>query len=156
PPGSAAVSTDRLASANGSISREDSHLVAPAELRQKLLGLAGRQGILDSHELLRVSPNGSSADSCRQLLARIFGGEVEHLEPVAPVPVQFIDNALNASQREAIAKALATPDLCLIQGLPGRDKSRVIAEIVTQAAARGERVLLLARSTVAIDAVVER
>src|SRR5437867_769887 len=101
PPGSAAVSTDRLASANGSVSREDSHLVAPAELRQKLLGLAGRQGV-DSHELLRASPNGSSGDSCRQLLARIFGGEVEHLEPVAPVPVQFIDNALDASQREAI------------------------------------------------------
>ena len=53
-------------------------------------------------------------------------------------------------------EALATPDLCLIQGVPGTGKSRVIAEVVRQATLRGERVLLLAPSAPALDRVLER
>src|SRR5205085_8526334 len=41
------------------------------------------------------------------------------------------------------------------QGFPGTGKSHVIAEIVTRAAERGERMLLLAPSTAAIDRVLE-
>src|SRR5262249_9688036 len=50
---------------------------------------------------------------------------------------------------------LATTDVCLIQGLPGTGKSRVVAEIVTQAARRGERVLLLSAAAPAVDRVLE-
>src|SRR5256885_897440 len=50
---------------------------------------------------------------------------------------------------------LPAPDLCLIQGLPGPGRSRVVAEIVTQAALRGDRVLLLAPIPAALDHVLE-
>src|SRR5439155_8860667 len=62
---------------------------------------------------------------------------------------------LDAVQREAAAKALATPDIFLVQGRPGSGKSRVVAEIIAQATARGERVLLLAPTAAAIDRVLE-
>ena len=58
-------------------------------------------------------------------------------------------------QREAVSRALATPDICLIQGLPGTGKSRVVAEIVLQAAQRGERVLLLAQTPAPLDRILE-
>src|SRR5262249_29372301 len=66
------------------------------------------------------------------------------LAPVAVPPAGPPDPSLDADQREAVARALATPDVCLLQGLPGSGKSRVVAEVVTRAAARGERVLLRA------------
>jgi len=65
------------------------------------------------------------------------------------------DSALDARQREAVARALATPDFCLIQGLPGTGKSRVATEIIVQAAARGERILLLAPAPAALDRILE-
>src|SRR5207237_5445276 len=46
--------------------------------------------------------------------------------------------------------------ICLIQGLPGSGKSRVAAEIVSQAAGRGERILLLSASTAGLDRVLEQ
>src|SRR5262249_27425363 len=75
--------------------------------------------------------------------------------PATPAPVDALDAELDAAQREAVARALQTPDLCLVQGLPGSGKSRVVAELVTQAAARGERVLLLAPDAAAVDRVLE-
>jgi hypothetical protein len=90
------------------------------------------------------------------LLSRILGGHTEDLEPVQPPPVEPLDVALDPAQREAVALALGTPDVCLIQGLPGTGKSRVVSEIVTQAAARGQRVLLLGRTPQAVDVVLER
>jgi hypothetical protein len=50
---------------------------------------------------------------------------------------------------------VSTPDVCLIQGLPGSGKSRVVAEIIKQAVARGERVLLLAPAPPALDHVLQ-
>lgn len=64
------------------------------------------------------------------------------------------DDALDDEQREAVARAVQTPDICLIQGVPGSGKSRVVVEIVRQAVAQGERVLLLAPAAPAIDRVL--
>ncbi len=46
--------------------------------------------------------------------------------------------------------------MCLIQGAAGTGKSRVIAEVVTQAANRGDRVLLLAAHAAAVDCVLQQ
>src|SRR5205807_866083 len=99
--------------------------------------------------------NGSTGDPGRQLLAHLLNGQSGDLQPVRAEPVALIDSELDAAQREAVARALATPDICLIQGLPGTGKSRVAAEIITQAAVRGERILLLAPTTAAIDRMLE-
>src|SRR5262249_60787522 len=97
--------------------------------------------------------NGSppSTERGRQWLAALLAGQIDDLEPVPTDLVEVFDSALDETQREAVARALHTPDLCLIQGLPGTGKSRVVAELVTQAAARGERILLLAPTAVAVD-----
>src|SRR5205809_1497409 len=133
---------------------EDLFRAAPPAQQLELLSLAGRQGVLYSHQLPPLS-NGSVADPARQFLTHLLSGQPCDLQPVPAEPLNVFDTELDAAQREAVARALATPDVCLIQGLPGTGKSRVAAEIVTQAAARGERILLLAPTTSAIDRVLE-
>jgi hypothetical protein len=134
--------------------------VPPAQ-QQELLTLAGRQGLLYAHQL-PVLTNGNGArtlphveePASRQVLARIVAGHTNDLQPVRALPLQVEDTALDAAQREAVARALNTPDVCLIQGLPGTGKSRVVAEIVSQATAREMRVLLLAPTGAALDRVL--
>jgi hypothetical protein len=119
-----------------------------------LLGLARAQGVLYASQLPPVNGNGS--DRARQLLTRLFASRPADLEPVRPDTIDCVDTDLDAGQREAVAKALHTPDVCLIQGLPGTGRSRVAAEIVIQAAQRGERVLLLSPVVSAVDRVLEQ
>jgi len=128
---------------------------SPAQ-QQELMTLARRQGVLYAHQLPAVS-NGSHdpAEGCRRLLMRLLAGETEGIEPLRVPPALPGEVPLDDLQREAVARALETPDVCLIQGLPGTGKSHVISEIVTRAAGRGERVLLLAPNTAALDRVLE-
>jgi DNA polymerase III delta prime subunit len=63
---------------------------------------------------------------------------------------------LNELQRQAVVKALSTPHAFLLQGPPGTGKTSVISELVRQFHRRGERVLLLAQSNVAVDEVLNR
>jgi hypothetical protein len=129
---------------------------ASPDQQQELLALARRQGVLYAHQLPPAS-NGSPppAEGWRSLLTRLLAGQVEGLEPLRVPPAPPGAAPLDDLQREAVAKALETPDVCLIQGLPGTGKSHVISEIVTRAAGRGERVLLLAPGTAALDRVLE-
>jgi hypothetical protein len=122
--------------------------------QRELLALAGNQGLLYAHQL----PPGNGApvvDSSSHVLTQLLLGQVQHLEPVRPSAVTVRDRTLDAGQRDAVAKATSTPDICLVQGLPGTGKSRVVAEILAQAAVRGERALLLAPSPIAVDRVLE-
>ncbi|HYT92039.1 MAG TPA: AAA domain-containing protein, partial [Gemmataceae bacterium] len=122
--------------------------------------MASRQGLLYAHQLPRGG-NGTrpptAAEDARglQLLSRLLQGQIADLEPVRADSVDVFDSDLDARQRDAVARALASPDVCLIQGLPGTGKSRVVAELVTRAAARGDRVLLAASGAAAIDRVLE-
>ena len=65
-------------------------------------------------------------------------------------------NPDNERQHDAVAMALACPDLCLIHGPPGTGKTKVICELVMQLARKGQRVLLVAPTHVALDNVLER
>jgi len=59
-------------------------------------------------------------------------------------------------QRAFVRAALASSDLCLLQGPPGSGKTTAICELVFQAIRRKERVLLCASTHVAIDNALEK
>lgn len=63
---------------------------------------------------------------------------------------------LNDEQRKAVQGAVMSPHAFLIQGPPGTGKTEVISEIIRQLTGRGERVLLLAPSHVAVDEALHR
>jgi hypothetical protein len=143
---------------------EQVFLTATPERQRELLALARDQGVLYAHQLpTRTHSNGhgsngngsGNGDHGHTPLGQLLAGHTDHLEPLTPGAVEFIDADLDEAQRDAVARALSTPDLCLIQGLPGTGKSRVVAEIVLQAAQRGERVLLLSHASAALDRILE-
>lgn len=89
-------------------------------------------------------------------LAKLFVSPEElDLPPVLPCE-QFFNRALNDRQRRAVASALSTPHAFCIQGPPGTGKTTVICELVEQLIARGERILLVAPTHVAVDEVLRR
>lgn len=127
-------------------------LSATPSQQAQLLNLAQRQGLLHGHQL-PLPMNGPPRAGVQRFLARVLTGEGLDLDAVRAAPLDA--PALDAGQREAVARALATPDLCLIQGLPVTGKSRVAAEIIARAAERGERVLLVAPRAASVDRVLE-
>jgi hypothetical protein len=129
---------------------------ASKEQQGALLELSARQGVVYAHQLnAERNGAGSAVEQGNSILTCILDGRAAELEPVRPQCMQVTDEALDAAQRDAVAKALTTPDLCLLRGLPGTGKSRVVAEVLIQAAARGERTLLSGQSSAAVDRVLE-
>jgi hypothetical protein len=135
------------------------HNAAPGH-RADLLTLANQSGLLHGYHLPQsVSPRAllpADAPRASILLHDFLSGKVNQLEPVRATALEFFDQQLDETQRHAVASALATPDLFLIRGMTGTGKSRVAAEIVTQAAKRGDRVLLLGASSAALDRILEQ
>jgi hypothetical protein len=132
---------------------EDWYQRASPDQRRQAVALAARQGVLGTHQL---PPPAGGAAPARSLLTALLAGQPGEVPPLRAACPDLFDTALDGAQREAVASALDTPDVALIQGLPGTGKSRVVAEVVAQAAARGERVLVLAPTPAALDRVLER
>ncbi len=97
------------------------------------------------------APRGS--DRAR-LGAVLTGGRRPDVGP--PPPWSPRDAALNEAQRRAVSLALAARDVALIHGPPGTGKTRTLAEVVVQAVAAGDRVLVTAASNTAVDNLAER
>ena len=94
-----------------------------------------------------ASPMPNRSASPRTALATrwllFLNGQARKLTPTLPAQVQFLDEQLDRWQREAAAKALATPDIFLLRGDPGSGKSRVVLELLRQEIGRGHRILFL-------------
>jgi hypothetical protein len=138
-------------SAAASLWEEWYRRASPAQ-QQDLLAIARQQGVVYSPQLTAVP----EAPPPRPLVPSLLNGHLHDLAPHHPPAIEVVDRELDAAQREAVARAVTTPDLCLIEGYPGTGKSRVLAEVVRQMTGRGQRVLLLAPTTAAIDCVLER
>lgn len=70
----------------------------------------------------------------------------------APPVVQHLDEY----QVACVEKALATPHFAVIHGPPGSGKTTVISSIIRHAIARGDRILVVSPTHVAVDNVVEK
>ena len=157
PPASSSASahssgTSRSALGDASLWTDWYHRASPAQQQEALLR-AIQQGVVYTHQL--AAPAQTTAP-LRSLLSSLLNGQVKEMAPLDLPALEYHDGELDRTQREAVARAVATPDVCLIQGLPGTGKSRLLAEIILQAAQRGERILFLAPTTAALDSVLER
>lgn len=106
----------------------------------------------DALQAAAAEPPGSVA---WQRLNVLFGVSAPSTKQ-GPVPVsEWFDARLEDDQREAVRRGLGR-DLSLVLGPPGTGKTRTLAELVQQAVARGERVLVTAASHTAVDNLAER
>ncbi len=69
-------------------------------------------------------------------------------------PPTIGDRPLNKRQQEAVATLARMRDYMLVQGPPGTGKTTLIAALVRECLARGERVLLAAGTNTAVDNMV--
>ncbi|MCB9604622.1 MAG: AAA family ATPase, partial [Sandaracinus sp.] len=93
----------------------------------------------------------------RALRDTLLAGEEPELERARARRVEtFFDGHLNAPQRDAVELALSGRVVSLVHGPPGTGKTRTLTEIVRQAVAAGERVLVCAASHTAVDNLAER
>ena len=138
----------------GAFSWEEWFRHANAQQRAAALGLAHQQGLLYPHQLPPISngvkPPSTTAPAketeVSSLLARLLAGKPEPLTPSVLASLSFFDTELDDLQQQAVLRGLGTPDVFLLQGLPGAGKSRVLAELLSQAAVQGRRVLFLRRA----------
>ncbi len=135
---------------------------ASSQQRMEALGLAQAQGVVYPHQLPAVT-NGvkpAIAPLCETpasaMLDRLFTGSAGGMPQFDLAAPSFFDAGLDELQRQAVVRALGTPDVFMLQGLPGTGKSRTVAEIVRQSTARGLRVLYLATHAASLDVVLHR
>jgi len=126
----------------------------PSPVQAELLDRARRQGHLLASQLPAPPASERPEHRARQLVQAILDGV--QLDAARPAPFQAIDHELDAAQRDAVAGALATPDLFLLRGVTGTGKSRCVVELVRQAVRAGKRVLIASPSDSAIDGLLER
>ncbi|ORY41317.1 P-loop containing nucleoside triphosphate hydrolase protein [Rhizoclosmatium globosum] len=71
-------------------------------------------------------------------------------------PIEFLNQMLNDSQKDAVAKCLAADAVALIHGPPGTGKTETVVELVRQLVKRGDRVLLCGPSNISVDTLAAR
>ncbi|HEY8211732.1 MAG TPA: IGHMBP2 family helicase [Myxococcaceae bacterium] len=71
-----------------------------------------------------------------------------------PRPAE-LEQPLNPEQRAAVEQALSAEDFFLVHGPPGTGKSTVLAEVASQSARAGKRLLCTAASNAAVDHLLE-
>lgn len=80
----------------------------------------------------------------------LLGKQKPQFDKIEPFSDNYI-NTLNDRQADAVFKALASQDYCLIQGPPGTGKSYTLAVMVLEMVKRGEKVLLTGFTNKSVD-----
>jgi hypothetical protein len=111
---------------------------------------------LDALAVLAAATDEGPLGPLRALVGASRIDLAEH-EPAQPDGAErAFESRVDEHQRAAIRRALATPHFAVVQGPPGSGKTQVIRSVIEQAVARGNRVLVVSPTHVAVDNVVER
>jgi len=97
------------------------------------------------------SAHGTRLEVLRDVLIGSVGAVFEK-----PQSIQPFNPNLNASQIEAVEFVLSAEDLAIIHGPPGTGKTTTLVELIRQITRRGENILAVAPSNLAIDNLLER
>ena len=84
---------------------------------------------------------------------------IKNAKPGPKVPPELkhpLVDKLNKEQEKAVRSALAAPEVYFIQGPPGTGKTTVIAELINQITADGQRVLVASQTNLAVDNAFSR
>ncbi|MFA0415438.1 AAA domain-containing protein [Vibrio renipiscarius] len=140
----------------------DDHPLQYLEIRKELLDSVPKEGfisfpsvgdlaLIKRHEY--TIKNLRQNESCYSpyLSSYLFDINQANKLELLPTVETWFNEALNDAQKNAVAKMMGAPDLCLVQGPPGTGKTTVIAEAILQLARQGETVLLASQSHDAID-----
>ncbi|GAB1822277.1 DEAD/DEAH box helicase [Herbidospora sp. RD11066] len=115
---------------------------------------------LAQHETaLRRLVTGDVTGDWTSLATLMTGGELGRPDGALAPGRFFADEEgflLHPAQRDAVRGAVSAPHAYFVKGPPGTGKTTVICEIIRQLAARGERVLLVAPSHIAVDEPLQR
>lgn len=101
------------------------------------------------------SLNGYRGGPAAHLISVLFG----YSEPgtlTQQNALDWINNGLDNSQKEAVSFALSQKDVAIIHGPPGTGKTTTVVEVILQAVKQDQKVLCCAPSNVAVDNLVER
>ena len=79
-----------------------------------------------------------------------------HKKPeICEEDLEFVNENLNQFQKEAVKKAVCSPQLFLIHGPPGTGKTTTLIEVILQHTRKGQKILATADSNTAVDNIVE-
>ncbi|CEJ94995.1 Putative DNA-binding protein smubp-2 [[Torrubiella] hemipterigena] len=70
--------------------------------------------------------------------------------------IQWFDDTLNESQKDAIGFALASSEVALVHGPPGTGKTHTLIELILQLIKQNKRILVCGPSNISVDNIVER
>ncbi|ESO83852.1 hypothetical protein LOTGIDRAFT_168897 [Lottia gigantea] len=76
--------------------------------------------------------------------------------PSQPFAIEYYNDKLDNSQKEAVKFSLLQKELAVIHGPPGTGKTTTVVEVILQAVKQGLKVLACAPSNIAVDNLVER
>lgn len=97
------------------------------------------------------SASGSRLEVLRDVLIGSVGAVFDKVEAL-----QVLNQNLNPSQIEAVQFALSAEDVAIIHGPPGTGKTTTLVELIRQITRKGQTVLAVASSNLAVDNLLER
>jgi len=107
-------------------------------------------------EALKNFKNADKNTRLGELQQKMLGLEDVNWRKNARDKIEWINEELNSSQKNAVRNTLKAEDFYLIQGPPGTGKTMTAIEIINQGVRQDQEILATADSNVAVDNIVER
>ena len=106
------------------------------------------------HAALERAAGAADGTALARLQDVLLGGRLPVFLPPGGAPLP--DSNLNLSQQEAVRFALSAEDVAILHGPPGTGKTTTLVELIRAAVGRGQSVLAVAPSNIAVDNLLER